>query len=132
GPWERLSMTVLALRSAARRNGVSQLHGLVSREMWGNVGVGLDDAKPAQAMDAITNGIHTATWVGPEMGELFDRQLDRGWRLLPDNPGNWSRLPEVNPAVLWAARTAQRARLLERVHAMARHEGQPGLAEGVT
>src|SRR5690242_18775253 len=71
--WERFSMTVLALRSAARRNGVSQLHGAVSKEMWGGVGLSLRDAAPAAEMEAITNGVHTATWVGPEMGALYDR-----------------------------------------------------------
>ena len=76
--WERFSMTVLALRSAARRNGVSQLHGVVSKEMWGGIGLTLQDAPPAVEMEAITNGVHTATWVGPEMGALFDRQLRHG------------------------------------------------------
>src|SRR6202022_153740 len=51
--WERFSMTVLALRSAARRNGVSQLHGVVSKEMWGGVGLTLQDAPPVTGMDAI-------------------------------------------------------------------------------
>src|SRR5689334_8187568 len=69
--WDRFSMTVLALRSATRRNGVSQLHGLVSKEMWGGVGLTLRDAPPAAEMEAITNGVHTATWIGPEMGALF-------------------------------------------------------------
>jgi starch phosphorylase len=73
--WERFSMTVLALHSAARRNGVSQLHGAVSKEMWGGVGLTLQNAPPAAEMDAITNGVHTATWVGPELSAVFDRQL---------------------------------------------------------
>jgi starch phosphorylase len=129
---ERFSMTVLALRSAARRNGVSQLHGGVSRQMWGGVGVSLGNAAPASDMDAITNGVHTATWVGPDMGALFDLQLGPEWRRAPDAPETWRRLSEVDPAALWAARTRQRARLLERVAAMARHEGLGGLSAEVT
>src|SRR6202011_3167580 len=73
--WERFSMTVLALRSAARRTGVSQLHGVVSKQMWGGVGLTLQDAPPAAEMEAITNGVHTATWVGAEMSGVFDREL---------------------------------------------------------
>jgi starch phosphorylase len=130
--WERFSMTVLALRSAARRNGVSQLHGAVSKEMWGGVGLTMRDAPPVAEMEAITNGVHTATWVGPEMSALFDRQLGTGWRTLPDVPANWKELSRVDKGALWSARTAQRARLLERVDAMSRHEGLGGLHPHVT
>jgi starch phosphorylase len=125
--WERFSMTVLALRSAARRNGVSQLHGTVSKEMWGGVGLSLQDAPPAVEMDSITNGVHTATWVGPDMGSLYDRQLGTDWRTYPDRPGSWTELSRIDLSGLWAARTAQRARLLERVDAMSRFEGLGGL-----
>jgi glycogen phosphorylase len=130
--WERFSMTVLALRSATRRNGVSQLHGKVSKEMWGGIGLTLKDAPPVAEMDAITNGVHTATWVGPEMAALFDRELGTDWRTLPDLRPNWSAMPRVTAADLWAARTAQRARLLERVDAMSRAEGLDGLHPDVT
>ncbi|MGI9148863.1 MAG: alpha-glucan family phosphorylase [Chloroflexota bacterium] len=130
--WERFSMTVLALRSAARRNGVSQLHGAVSKQMWGGIGVTLQDAPPAVEMDAITNGVHTATWAGPEMSGLFDRQLGTGWRALPELPSSWTAMREVGMGPLWAARTAQRARLLDRVDAMSRHEGMGGLHPNVT
>ena len=130
--WERFSMTVLALRSAARRNGVSQLHGAVSKEMWGGVGLSLQDAPPVAEMEAITNGVHTATWVGPEMGALYDRQLGREWRISPDRSSNWNRMREVDSGALWAARTAQRARLLQRVDDMSRFEGLGGLHPDVT
>jgi glycogen phosphorylase len=130
--WERFSMTVLALRSAARRNGVSQLHGAVSKDMWGGVGLSLRDAPPAAEMESITNGVHTATWVGPEMGAVYDRQLGTEWRTHPDRPANWSELRHLNLDTLWAARTAQRARLLERVDAMSRFEGLGGLHPDVT
>jgi starch phosphorylase len=130
--WERFSMTVLALRSAAYRNGVSKLHGAVSKQMWGGVGLSLQDAPPAAEMEAITNGVHTATWVGPEMASLFDRQLGRAWRTIPDVASNWTGIEQVDKGALWTARTAQRARLLERVDAMSRHEGLGGLHPDVT
>jgi starch phosphorylase len=130
--WGRFSMTVLALRSATRRNGVSQLHGAVSKEMWGGVGLTLREAPAAVEMDAITNGVHTATWVGPEMGALFDRQLGLEWRTRPDLGRSWQGVESAAPADLWAARTAQRARLLERVSRMARFEGLGELDADVT
>ncbi len=130
--WEPFSMTVLALRSAARRNGVSQLHGSVSKEMWGGVGLSLQDAPPAVEMESITNGVHTATWVGPDMGSLFDKQLGAGWRSQPDLPSNRKDLARTDKGALWSARTAQRARLLQRVDAMSRFEGLGGLHPDVT
>lgn len=130
--WERFSMTVLALRSAARRNGVSQLHGAVSKDMWGGVGLSLKDAPPAAEMESITNGVHTATWVGPEMSTLFEKQLGQDWRSLPDLPTNWNGCSSIDKSALWMARTQQRARLLERVDAMSRHEGLGGLHRDVT
>jgi starch phosphorylase len=83
-------------------------------------------------MDAITNGVHTATWVGPEMSALFDRQLGRAWRTAPDAPSNWSGITSADSSALWKARTTQRARLLDRVDAMARAEGLGGLHPDVT
>jgi len=81
-------------------------------------------------MAAITNGVHTATWVGPEMGGLFDRVLQAGWRGVPDDPATGVAWCTRTRGRSWEARTAQRARLLERVDAMARAEGLAGLPRG--
>jgi starch phosphorylase len=100
--------------------------------MWAGVGLTLHDAPPAAEMESITNGVHTATWVGPEMSVVFDAQLGRKWQSKPDLGSSWKALARVDRATLWAARTAQRARLLERVDAMARYEGLEGLHPDVT
>src|SRR5437899_7380051 len=100
--------------------------------MWGGIGLPLQDAAPAVEMDSITNGVHTATWAGPEMSVVFDRQLGTDWRALPELPSSWSSMRHLDAGALWAARTAQRARLLNRVDAMARHEGLGGLHPDVT
>lgn len=132
-PAEGFSMTLLALHGAARRNGVSQLHGVVSREMWGGVGVGVGvhGTPPAAEMGAVTNGIHTATWVGPEMSALFDRAIGQSWRQRPDASAAWEGLRQVDRACLWAARTSQRARLLERAEVVARAAREAGITPAV-
>ncbi|MDQ6669706.1 MAG: alpha-glucan family phosphorylase, partial [Chloroflexota bacterium] len=66
----------------------------------------------------------------PEMSVVFDRQLGTDWHAHPEMPSHWASMPHVDVAALWAARTAQRARLLGRVDAMARHEGLGGLHPG--
>jgi starch phosphorylase len=114
---EPFSMTVLALRSAHARNGVSQLHGIVSQRMWSGVGIGMDDAPPRVEMEAVTNGVHTLTWAGPEMARLFDRSLGSGWRDGPQDDRVWRSLAHADAGELWAARTAQRERLLAEIDA---------------
>ncbi len=120
---EEFSMTVLALRSAHARNGVSQLHGRVSRSLWSGIGVGVRDEPPLIEMQAITNGVHSATWAGPEMSELFDRRIGRCWRMAPHKRIVWAKAARIDDDALWAARTAQRERLLDRIDASARVEG---------
>jgi starch phosphorylase len=123
---DEFSMTVLALRSAHARNGVSQLHGIVSRNLWSGIGVGVRNAPPRIEMQALTNGVHTATWAGPEMSALFDRSIGRSWRVAPQKHTVWARARRIDDEGLWAARTAQRARLLDRIDASERAEGLSG------
>ena len=112
---EPFSMTVLALRSADARNGVSQLHANVSRKAWGDVGTGVRNRVPRIRMEAITNGVHTATWAGPEMSRFLDSLIGWAWRERPQEASAWSRLVQASPRKLWAARGAQRARLLREI-----------------
>jgi glycogen phosphorylase len=112
---EPFNMTVLALRSAQARNGVSRLHAKVSRTAWSGVGVGVQNVKPRLAMEAVTNGVHTATWTGPEMSEYFDRSIGWAWREHPQHRAVWSRLAHASPRDLWMARSAQRTRLLDEI-----------------
>ncbi len=65
---EPFSLTVLSLRLASRSNGVSKLHGGVSRRIWGTVWPGL--AEGEVPIDGVTNGIHLPSWLAPEMAEL--------------------------------------------------------------
>ena len=102
------SMALMGLRLAGRSNAVSKLHGQVSRamfsELWPEVPV---DEAP---ITSITNGVHTATWVGPEMGEVLDRHLAPGWAEGGD--AGWERLVEIPDAELWRARERARERLV--------------------
>jgi starch phosphorylase len=102
------SMAVMGLRLAGRSNAVSRLHGEVARamfsELWPDVP---SDEVP---ITSITNGVHTATWVGPEMVEVLDRHLAPGWG--EGGEARWDRLIEVPDAELWRARERARERLV--------------------
>ncbi|NJD10043.1 MAG: glycosyltransferase family 1 protein [Gemmatimonadetes bacterium] len=107
---ESFNMTLLALRLSSRRNGVSRLHGEVSRRMWRGVWDDLEE--PEVPIGHITNGVHLATWVAPPMAALYDRHIGREWRDETDQV-RWQRAAHVLGHELWAVRSAQRARLIE-------------------
>ncbi len=92
-------MTPLALRLSSKANGVSELHGEVSRAMWkwmypnGDVPIG-----------HITNGIHTQTWLSRRMKRLFDGYLGAGWLNRLDDPETWEMLDEIPDDDLWTVR----------------------------
>jgi starch phosphorylase len=111
---EDFSMTVLAIRTANVSNGVSKLHGEVSRKMWKNIFPGIPEKEVP--ITSITNGVHTLTWVAPEMGTLFDRYLGHAWQDKPTAFEIWSRTEHIPDAELW--RTHERCR--ERLVALAR------------
>ena len=112
------NMTALALRTAGATNAVSQMHGRVTRDMWGPIWPGVaDDQRPVRH---ITNGIHVPTWLSAEMHRLFDDHLDPGWRDRHDDPAVWNRILEIPDEELWAARQALRDYLFAFIRDRAR------------
>jgi starch phosphorylase len=107
------NMAVMGLRLAGRANGVSRLHGQVARAMfnplWPEVPT---DEVP---IGAVTNGVHIATWLGPEMAEVLDRRLTPGWTEV--GGARWERVLDVPDAELWRARERARERLVYFVRA---------------
>jgi len=99
-PWgSTFGMTVLALNGSKHHNGVSQLHGRVSRNMWHWLWPNRPvDEVPIQA---ITNGVHTATWVAPELFEFYSRNLDKDWYERLDDPAIWEGLRQAPDGELW-------------------------------
>ncbi|MCU0411468.1 MAG: alpha-glucan family phosphorylase [Bacteroidetes bacterium] len=112
---ESFCMTVLALRMSGKSNGVSKLHGEVSRQMWKNVWPKV----PVHEVPiiSITNGVHAPSWVSHDLGELYDRYLGPKWREDAGQFGLWSRVHHIPDEELW--RTHERRR--ERLVAFARH-----------
>ena len=71
-------MTTLALRLTGRANGVSALHGEVSRDMLADTWPGLPATEAP--VKSVTNGVHLPTWCGPELRPLLDAVLGPAWR----------------------------------------------------
>lgn len=114
----KFNMAVMGFHLAARSNAVSKLHGVVSRaiftELW--PGVPAEEAP----IGSVTNGVHTSTWLGPEITEVLDRRLSPGWAETGD--GRWDRIHEVPDAELWRARERARERLVYFVRERIRHQ----------
>ena len=96
------SMPALALRFSSSRNGVAQLHGETSRDIWRDLwsDVPTDDVP----ITHVTNGVHAATWVAPEVNELLDETLQPDWREHLHEPEAFKPLEAVDPAKLWNVR----------------------------
>ena len=136
-PWgPQYSMTVLALRLSVFANGVSKLHGEVSREMWQflwpNTPVALTPIRH------ITNGVHTKTWLAAELRALYSRYLKADWLEKVDNPVTWADLEQIPDAELWAVHQQRKVQMVDTMRQRVRAqylrygEGTRRLEEALT
>ncbi|NOY45693.1 MAG: glycosyltransferase family 1 protein [Deltaproteobacteria bacterium] len=105
-----LSMAVLALRLSGHRNGVSRLHGRVSRRMWAGVWPGIPEEEVP--IGHVTNGIHVRSWLSDEMARLFDRYLGPSWVDEPLDQAMWKRVHDIPDNELWRAQERLKERLV--------------------
>ncbi|MBA3273934.1 MAG: alpha-glucan family phosphorylase, partial [Chthoniobacterales bacterium] len=106
------SMTILALRASRHSNGVSELHGQVSRGLWKDVWAGV----PVQEVPitSITNGVHTKTWMAPEFSALYTKYLG-DWAERLTDAEFWRGVIDIPDAELWATHQKLKLRLVEFV-----------------
>lgn len=118
GTYDLFSMAVFALRVSSESNGVAQLHGAVSRDMWQWLypNVPINEIP----IGAVTNGIHVQTWISTEMATLFDRYLDPSWRTNDSNYEAWKAVDRIPDGEIWATHNRRRERLVafarQRLH----------------
>jgi glycogen phosphorylase len=108
---EWFSMAVLAIRTSRACNGVSKLHGEVSRGMWAPMWPGVP--RHEVPIGHVTNGVHARTWLSAELGAVLDRGGAPSWREDPTDTRAWEAVEAVPDAELWAMRQRQRASLIE-------------------
>lgn len=110
---EPFNMAILAMTGANHVNGVSKLHAEVSRAMFASR---WDDYTVNEVpIDAITNGIHTATWMGDRMAALLDKHMGEGWRTDPSSPVVWEGVAAIPDDELWELREDSRGDLVRYV-----------------
>ena len=107
---EDFCMTVLALRLASFSNGVSALHGRVSRGMWNRLWQGVPENEVP--IGHVTNGVHFRSWVSYEMNQLYDRYLGPKWREEPADIKLWRGAETIPSLELWRTHERRRERLV--------------------
>ncbi|WP_445166350.1 alpha-glucan family phosphorylase [Mycolicibacterium sp. Dal123E01] len=107
----KFNMAYMGLRLAQRANGVSLLHGRVSRVMFDELWPGFDPSEVP--IGSITNGVHGPTWAAPQWLQL-GRELAGSTEALRE-PNVWGRLQEVDTGHIWWIRSQLRALLVEDV-----------------
>jgi starch phosphorylase len=105
------NMAHMGLRLAQRSNGVSALHGIVSREMFSGLWPGFDPA--AVPIGSVTNGVHAPTWVSRTLIELADREAEPP--LLSPGGQGFAKIDKMSDDVLWATRRELRDGLVAEV-----------------
>jgi starch phosphorylase len=112
--------TVFAMRLAGHRNGVSRLHGWVTRRQWAMMWPRL----PLEEVPIghVTNGVHLESWVTGRYSELLNSAVGPQWRTTPGDRSMWSRLSEVDDAELWRVKNVARRELVEFTRRRARQE----------
>jgi starch phosphorylase len=108
-----LCMTALALRLSRQVNGVAELHGKVSREMWRDIyDVPSSDEVP---IGHVTNGVHSRTWLAPDADAFYSKYLKPDWLNSTPRSDCWKHVDRIPPTELWNLRTQLRRKLVRLV-----------------
>ena len=107
------NMGILALKIAGKKNGVSKLHGAVSRELFGEVWPNI--AANEAPIGYVTNGIHTCSWLAPRMKELFNKYLIPYWQDNMHKDQIWEKIRNVPDDKLWQIHNDRKIKLLRLV-----------------
>lgn len=97
----RFSMTMLALISSAKKNGVSEIHTKVLREKY-----------PDHEIESITNGVHIGTWLGEPTHDLLDKHLGKTWKDNLDNKERFNMIQNIPDGEVWDAHMEQKRRFI--------------------
>lgn len=125
-PEKTFSMTILALRTSRFANGVSKLHGEVSRGLWKNVWKDVPESEVP--ITSITNGVHIKTWAAGEFHELYRKYLGPDWEDQLTNADFWRGVIDIPDEVLWNLHQLLKQRTIEfirdRVHRQRLRNGE--------
>lgn len=106
-------MAVLALKIAGKKNGVSKLHGEVSRKLFG--GIWPDVITDEVPITHVTNGVHTCTWLAPKLKDLYNAYMRPFWQEKTQELEVWNDIDNIPDKALWEAHQSQKEKLIKVV-----------------
>jgi starch phosphorylase len=109
------SLSVLALRLSRQANGVSALHGVVSRRMWQDLWPGVP--QPEVPITSITNGVHTETWVAAQTMGLYAKAMGPSWREHLSDAGAFAAIQALPDGEVWAVRKELKRQMVDFIRA---------------
>ena len=126
---EKFSMSVFALNTCQEANGVSWLHGEVSKKMFSPVWPGYFPEE--LHVDYVTNGVHMPTWAAHEWKEIYEKYLPAGWMADQSNLDMWKPYNDIPDAEIWKTRMNLKRKLIDYIKEKFRDDwmksqGDPG------
>ena len=113
-------MTVLAIHLAGHVNGVAQRHGVVSRQLWGDLWSDRPEAEVP--IGAVTNGVHLATWMANPFMRLLDYHLGDDWGFRLDDTEIWSAVLGLDAREVWHTHVELKRALIRYLREEARRK----------
>ena len=110
---QKFSMSVLAARLSQEMNGVSKIHGRVSREMFASLYEGYFPEEIH--IGHVTNGVHYPSWAAAPWQQLYEKAFGEGFLSDQSNPEYWKKIQEVPDEKIWEIRNAMRSHLIDYV-----------------
>ena len=107
------NMGILALKIAGKKNGVSKLHGAVSRELFSDVWPNISANE--SPIGYVTNGIHTCSWLAPKLKELYNKYLIPYWQDNMHHDYVWEKIKNIPDDKLWSAHVERKRKLINLV-----------------
>ena len=112
---ERFSMSCLAVNLSQEVNGVSEIHGKVSREMFADMWKGyMPEEVP---IGYVTNGVHLPTWISRKWRDLYKTHLEQDFCSKQHDRKIWAGIRDVDQSEIWKIRSSERKKLIDFVRA---------------
>ena len=126
---EKFSMSVFALNTCQEANGVSWLHGEVSKKMFSPVWPGYFPEE--LHVDYVTNGVHMPTWAASEWKNIYKKYLPKEWMGDQSNLEMWKPYAEIPDEIIWNARMSLKRKMMDYIKEQFRedwmkNQGDPG------
>ena len=126
---EKFSMSVFALNTCQEANGVSWLHGEVSKKMFSPVWPGYFPEE--LHVDYVTNGVHMPTWAASDWKTIYNKYLPKGWMNDQSNLEMWKPYAEIPDSVIWETRLGLKRKMMDYIKEKFRNDwmksqGDPG------